>query len=125
MIRNVKVAGRQRLAALAGILCRSTEGNDSAKVVVFLSSKDSVEFHQQLFQTAFKFVAGRPLVDCPIYKLHGSLMQVIPTAQVPKSTLLSEAFAMITVWSIYLLIAKSNDAWNSCLPELNCQNLAC
>ena len=70
------MAGRQRLAALAGILCRSTRGKANSKVVVFLSSKDSVEFHQQLFQGAFKFVAGRPLVDCPIYKLHGSLMQV-------------------------------------------------
>lgn len=73
-----KVAGRQRLAALAGILCRSTKGRANSKVVVFFSSKDSVEFHQQLFQGAFKFVAGRPLVDCPIYKLHGSLMQVCP-----------------------------------------------
>ena len=73
----LKVAGRQRLAALAGILCRTTKGKANSKVVVFLSSKDSVEFHQQLFQGAFKFVAGRPLVDCPIYKLHGSLMQVV------------------------------------------------
>jgi len=63
---------------LAGLLCRGTQGLEQCKIVVFMSSCDGVEFHHQLFQDAYKFAAGKPLVDCPIFKLHGNLFQVLP-----------------------------------------------
>ena len=73
----MQVSGRQRLGALAGVLCSATRQQaQPCKLVVFMSSCDGVEFHHQLLQGAYKHAAGRPLLTCPIWKLHGNLPQV-------------------------------------------------
>ena len=75
----MQVSGRQRLGALAGVLCRATRQQaQPCKLVVFMSSCDGVEFHHQLLQGAYKHAAGWPLLTCPIWKLHGNLPQVRP-----------------------------------------------
>lgn len=75
-----QVPAKQRLAALAGALRRSTGSRGRAcKVVVFMSSCDAVEFaHQLLGQDGPLGGAGAdvPLLDCPLWKLHGNMVQV-------------------------------------------------
>lgn len=83
----VEVPAKQRLVALAAALRHSTHarGQGPCKVVVFLSSCDGVEFHHRLLTGPALQGLGSdlddesPLLDCPVWKLHGSMLQSIRT----------------------------------------------
>ena len=61
---------------LAALLRRTCGGGRPAKVVVFMSSCDAVEFVHALLAEAVEAMEGAPLLPCPILKLHGNLPQV-------------------------------------------------
>ena len=65
-----------RLVVLAGLLRQICAAQRAAKVVLFMSSCDAVEFVHQMFSEVFELVDGEPLLSTPIFKLHGNLAQV-------------------------------------------------
>lgn len=73
-----------RLVVLAALLRQYCAAQQAAKVVVFMSSCDAVEYLHQLFTEVFEVMDGQPLLPVPIYKLHGNLIQVSsPSAASP------------------------------------------
>lgn len=76
--RDVQVPSKMRLVVLAGLLRQICAAQRAAKVVLFMSSCDAVEFVHQMFSEVFELVDGTPLLPSPIYKLHGNLAQVYP-----------------------------------------------
>ena len=73
---DAQIPSKMRLVVLAALLRRYCAEEQAAKVVVFMSSCDAVEFLHQLFTEVFEMIEGQPLVPHPIYKLHGNLIQV-------------------------------------------------
>ncbi len=65
-----------RLVVLAGLLRQICAAQWAAKVVLFMSSCDAVEFVHQIFSEVFELLEGAPLLPVPIFKLHGNLAQV-------------------------------------------------
>ena len=73
---TTQVAAKQRLVALVGLLRQQAAAAKGAmKLLVFLSSCDSVDFHQHLLAHGFKAQTGQALLPCPVWKLHGSMLQ--------------------------------------------------
>lgn len=65
-----------RLVVLAALLRQICAAQRAAKVVLFMSSCDAVEFVHQMFSEVFELVDGEPLLPTTIFKLHGNLAQV-------------------------------------------------
>ena len=67
---------KQRLVVLAALLRKFCQPGRLAKLVVFFSCCDAVEYLHRLFDDVFESTEGERLVSCPLYKLHGNLPQV-------------------------------------------------
>ncbi len=65
-----------RLVVLAALLRQICAAQRAAKVVLFMSSCDAVQFVHQMFSEVFELVDGEPLLPTTIFKLHGNLAQV-------------------------------------------------
>ncbi|CAL5219539.1 g1390 [Coccomyxa viridis] len=75
----VEVPCKQRLVVLAALLRKSCQPGRPAKLVVFFSCCDAVEYLHRLFDDIFESIEGERLVSCPLYKLHGNLPQGVRT----------------------------------------------
>uniref|UniRef100_A0A6A7FXL9 ATP-dependent RNA helicase n=2 Tax=Hirondellea gigas TaxID=1518452 RepID=A0A6A7FXL9_9CRUS len=82
----LQVSSQSRLVALGAFLRWKIETRNSAKILVFMSTCNEVEFHYELFSQSFwpdlremgpqkADDENSPLVDCSIYRLHGNLSQ--------------------------------------------------
>ena len=101
----VQVPARQRLVALAAMLrrCLRVPGRP-CKVVVFMSSCDCVEFHHALLTgeggqgplAGDEDTGEPPLLDSPLWKLHGNLPQV---CLVPQDTCVLQSLSPASVSS--------------------------
>jgi hypothetical protein len=72
----VEVPTKLRTMALAAALRSATRRGKPSKVVVFMSSCDGVEFHHLLLGPYFEQASGEKLLQCPLLKLHGDMLQV-------------------------------------------------
>ncbi|EIE24630.1 DEAD-domain-containing protein [Coccomyxa subellipsoidea C-169] len=77
--RVVEVPSKMRLVVLAALLRQICAAQRAAKVVLFMSSCDAVEFVHQMFSEVFELVDGEPLLPTTIFKLHGNLAQGVRT----------------------------------------------
>ncbi|BDA42696.1 DEAD-box ATP-dependent RNA helicase 17 [Coccomyxa sp. Obi] len=75
----VEVPSKMRLVVLAALLRQICAAQRAAKVVLFMSSCDAVEFVHQMFSEVFELLEGAPLLPVPIFKLHGNLAQGVRT----------------------------------------------
>ncbi len=73
---SLQVPCKQRLVVLAALLRKFCQPGRLAKLVVFFSCCDAVEYLHRLFDDVFESTEGERLVSCPLYKLHGNLPQV-------------------------------------------------
>ena len=71
----LQVPSKMRLVVLAGLLRQICAAQRAAKVVLFMSSCDAVEFVHQMFSEVYELVDGEPLLPHSIFKLHGNLAQ--------------------------------------------------
>lgn len=72
----MQVPCKQRLVVLAALLRKYCQPGRPAKLVVFFSCCDAVEYLHRLFDEVFARIEEERLVPCPLYKLHGNLPQV-------------------------------------------------
>ena len=78
-----QVPCKQRLVVLAALLRKFCQPGRPAKLVVFFSCCDAVEYLHRLFDEVFQSIEGERLVSCPLYKLHGNLPQVLLSRPLP------------------------------------------
>ena len=101
--RYIVVPCKFRLVALFAVLKQHMALSDSAKVLVFLSNCDSVDFLQILLHTQWKGIpteAGKgmdPVVDTPeVIKLHGNMSQIERTRSLLAFTKASRGILLAT-----------------------------
>jgi hypothetical protein len=95
---------RCRDLPLLGTLWQPTHAHSSAgtiklcfsrtpkcKMVLFLTTCDSVEFHHALISSAYHAASGLALIEHPIFKLHGDMLPGERTGVIPTAALLSSA----------------------------------
>ena len=80
-----QVPCKQRLVVLAALLRKFCQPGRPAKLVVFFSCCDAVEYLHRLFDEVFQSTEEERLVSCPLYKLHGNLPQVLLSYLSPSS----------------------------------------
>ncbi|EDO36246.1 predicted protein [Nematostella vectensis] len=68
----VIVPSKMRLVSLASFILSKVQESPQNKMIVFLSSRDSVDFHYGLFDKCLGLGAGK---KPELYKLHGSMSQ--------------------------------------------------
>jgi hypothetical protein len=73
---------------LAALLRKFCQPGRPAKLVVFFSCCDAVEYLHRLFDEVFLSAYGQRLVSCALYKLHGNLPQVLFCCLLPPANLL-------------------------------------
>lgn len=74
----LQVPCKHRLVVLAALLRKFCQAGRPAKLVVFFSCCDAVEYLHRLFDEVYANLEGERLVTCPLLKLHGNLPQVRP-----------------------------------------------
>lgn len=101
--RYIVVPCKFRLVALFAVLKQHMALSDSAKVLVFLSNCDSVDFLQIVLHTQWKGIpteAGKgmdPVVDSPeVIKLHGNMSQIERTRSLLAFTKASRGILLAT-----------------------------
>lgn len=85
-----EVPCKLRLVALAAVLrTKISAAPDRAKIVVFFSNCDSVEFHHSVLSSgAWEAASGKPLLPtgAPLLKMHGNMVQAERTSSLLRFT---------------------------------------
>eukprot|EP01083_Nonionella_stella_P010155 29018_1 len=80
----IQVPSQSRLVALGAVLRSIIHESPQTKALVFMSTCAEVEFHYKLFSRSFwpdlrhlsrEDLPHTPLLDCPVFRLHGNMAQ--------------------------------------------------